>query len=315
MSVSRRNGSGSIFGSPPDIYFQHKITGVTKEILLEWLSSLNDENEKNISDCYPSMGIFKYGEFAEFIFLTCEKFKLSDEVRYLAVELFDRFMNKHTEELYQHILTSVKNKKKKYWHIVQERMQKQILLRISSCCQIASKLTSHYKVIINSQIKNFLSEFDLNYSTESILQSEIRVLKTLNYEVSTASPVTSLEIILEILGFEFPDLDTKILHMISVKIMDLVYLEHKTAYNQLFKRVTGQQQFTESEREKFLSVTNNKMFLVVSLIAAATYIIDKTSTDKVSLNTFIYECIHHTDKTAYLILDVWCNLCVQYYDG
>lgn len=36
--------------------------------------------------------------------------------------------------------------------------------------------------------------------------------------------------------------------MISVKIMDLVYLEHKTAYNQLFKRVTGQQNFTESER-------------------------------------------------------------------
>lgn len=56
------------------------------------------------------------------------------------------------------------------------------------------------QVIINSQIRNFLSEFDLNYSTESILQSEIRILKTLNYEVSTASPVTSLEIILEILG-------------------------------------------------------------------------------------------------------------------
>lgn len=37
-------------------------------------------------------GIFKYGVFAEFIFLTCEKFKLPDEVRYLAVELFDRYV-------------------------------------------------------------------------------------------------------------------------------------------------------------------------------------------------------------------------------
>ena len=55
-------------------------------------------------------------------------------------------MIKHIEELYKHILTSEKYTKKNDWLAIQERIKNQVMLRIASCCQIASKLTSHYKV-------------------------------------------------------------------------------------------------------------------------------------------------------------------------
>lgn len=279
MSDKTRNQN--IFGTPPEPYFSHEVTGLTKEILMKWLSGLNEENEKMIACVTEYTGVFKYGEFAEFVFLTCEKFKLPDEVRYLALELFDSFMVKHIEELYKHILTSEKYTKKNEWLAVQERIRNQVILRIASCCQIASKLTSHYKVIINSKIRNLLAEFGHNYSKESILQSEIRVLKTLHYELSISSPIIYLEIILELLGLDDPALEIKVLYVICVKVLDLVYLEHKTAYNKLYCSLTGQQNFTASEGGKFSAVENNKIFLAVSIIATGAYIMDQKTTNKI----------------------------------
>ena len=40
-------------------------------------------------------GYFKNGDSAEFVFLTCERLKLPPETRYLALELFDRYVHKY----------------------------------------------------------------------------------------------------------------------------------------------------------------------------------------------------------------------------
>ena len=62
----------------------------------------------------------------------------------------DRFMQKHVEELYDHVYTNTSPaaQKRLEWQTIVDRVQNQLYLRVVSCCQIASKLNSHYKVCV-----------------------------------------------------------------------------------------------------------------------------------------------------------------------
>ena len=57
-------------------------------------------------------------------------------------------MLKHIEELHQHVSldSSSLAAKQQDWRIIVRRVSRQLCLRIVTCCQIASKLNSHYKV-------------------------------------------------------------------------------------------------------------------------------------------------------------------------
>ena len=53
------------------------------------------------------------------------------------------FMVQHIYDLFKHIKKSGRYSD---WLGTMERVKNQVVLRIVTCCQIASKLTSHYKV-------------------------------------------------------------------------------------------------------------------------------------------------------------------------
>ena len=58
-----------------------------------------------------------------------------------------RFMLQHIQELHEHVLKTAGIKTRtKEWTEIKKRVSNQIVLRVISCIQIASKLTSHYKV-------------------------------------------------------------------------------------------------------------------------------------------------------------------------
>ena len=61
-------------------------------------------------------------------------------------ELFFRFMAKHVCSLYDLIRSNSDTNQQKNWKEVENRVKTQVPLRIMSCVQLASKLTSHYKV-------------------------------------------------------------------------------------------------------------------------------------------------------------------------
>ena len=56
------------------------------------------------------------------------------------------------------------------------------------------------KVVSPRRAQLVLSEFGHRYNSNSILQSELRILKTLNYKVMLTTPFVYVETILEILG-------------------------------------------------------------------------------------------------------------------
>lgn len=57
-------------------------------------------------------------------------------------------MRKHIEDLYMYVYNNSSKPAAKVteWRSIVERVEKQLVLRIVSCCQIASKLNSHYEV-------------------------------------------------------------------------------------------------------------------------------------------------------------------------
>ena len=121
--------------------------------------------------------------FSEYVFLLCEEMGLPAQTRFLALEIFDRqvktcckadfniffkenptlphfpkavnfwttdsshrFMAKHICDLYELIRSNSETNLLRNWTEVENRIKTQLPLRVMSCVQLASKLTSHYKV-------------------------------------------------------------------------------------------------------------------------------------------------------------------------
>ena len=55
-------------------------------------------------------------------------------------------MLKHIQEVYDAVRSSSSKDKQADWRSVESRLKEQFPLRASSCVQVASKMTSHYKV-------------------------------------------------------------------------------------------------------------------------------------------------------------------------
>ncbi|XP_071144761.1 cyclin N-terminal domain-containing protein 1-like isoform X1 [Mytilus edulis] len=278
-----------IFGTPTEPLFNEKSNGISPDILQEWLTSLAVLNSKHVDVSLKHEGLFKAGKSAEFVFLTCERLKLSADAKYCAVELFDRFMLKHVNDLYSHVLKTNSKKRKKDWNLILDRIKNQVTLRLVSCCQIASKLTSHYKVVTASKARRFLNEGGHRYTQESILQSELRILKTLDFQVTIPSTLVYIETILEILGYNEPDTEIKVYYEISLKVLEIVYLKFSNIYNSLFQIIVQHQTPSQDEVRSLCQVKSDKLLLAVSVIAAAVYVTGFKS-DK------MIECLHLITK-------------------
>ncbi|KAI0227109.1 Cyclin N-terminal domain-containing protein 1 [Lamellibrachia satsuma] len=273
-----------IFGTPPEPFFNMKPIGMSADLLEEWLIVLANENQQNMSSATHKQGYFKNGDSAEFVFLTCERLKLPPETRYLALELFDRFMVRHIQDLYVHVQNMSSKNRKQDWLVVMDRVRNQVLLRAVSCCQLASKLTSHYKVVTARKAWNTLNEFGHRYTNDSILQSELRVLKTLDYKVMLPSPLLYIETLLEILGHNDSSAEVKMYHGVCLKVLDVVYMWRRDIYKKLFQLATGRFETSTKERAKFATVEQDYMLLAVAVIASTSYILNQTLTHRVIKN-------------------------------
>ncbi|GFO02219.1 cyclin n-terminal domain-containing protein 1-like [Plakobranchus ocellatus] len=188
-----------IFGTPVEPLFNNEENGSNAEILQDWLINMAVMNSQIIKSKELPENIFAHGVWAQCVFLMCDRFELPHQTKFAALDIFDRFMTRHINDLYAHVQNSNSSKKKSDWACILDRVKNQAFLRILSCCQIASKLSSHYKVITVKRARKCLLEAGYSYSDESIVQSEMRVLKTLSYNMSGATCLDFIEILLEIL--------------------------------------------------------------------------------------------------------------------
>nr|XP_011444421.2 cyclin N-terminal domain-containing protein 1 isoform X1 [Crassostrea gigas]XP_034335869.1 cyclin N-terminal domain-containing protein 1 isoform X1 [Crassostrea gigas] len=273
-----------IFASPIEPLFNHEFAMET-EILQDWLINLAKKNTLFINQAHSKQGLFKQINAVETIMYAAEKLKIALEAKYLAIELFDRFLYNHIQDLRDHVLKLPKKKQMKEWQKIQEGVSNQVLLRIVSCCQIASKLTSHYKaflfqVVSINRAKRFLRDCGYRYASESLLQSELRVLKTLKFQVTEPTPIVYIETMLEILGCNNTEADVKTYYYVATKLLDLLYLKYHAFYK-ILSEVTCSSSIQSTEhKKKFQKVKADQLLLGASIIGGAVFMVQHDKADE-----------------------------------
>ena len=75
----------------------------------------------------------------------------------------------------------------------------------------------------------------------------------------------------------------KLLHEISVKLLDLVYMLHEEIYTKLLLVATGETHRSADHRQKLAVLASDFMLLATAVVAAAAFILDEQASDGVSL--------------------------------
>lgn len=276
------------FGTPPEPIFNESKNAFPPEMLQGALKQLAEKNEAAMAHQEDeSQGRFRTGNPALFIFELSRRFSMRPEVQYQALELFHRFMLGHIRELYVHVHESQKGSSPLQWKDVESRLQHQLPLRAVSCVQLASKLGSHYSIVSVGKAKNFLTACGYRYATSSIVQSEVRVLKTLEFKVHRSTPIEFLEAILETLGHNEPHTAVKQIHWVALKVLDVFFLARKQIFEKL-ERVFGR-------GANMAAVEVDLMLLACAVIAAAAFVLDQSKSDAVIQHISGITCVTAQD--------------------
>uniref|UniRef100_A0A8D0GMI2 Cyclin N-terminal domain containing 1 n=1 Tax=Sphenodon punctatus TaxID=8508 RepID=A0A8D0GMI2_SPHPU len=184
--------------------------------------------------------------------------------------MFERFMIKHIEEVYNSIRETGKDSR---WGCLEGQMRDTFMLRLVSCVQLASKLSFHYNIVNNNTVLKFLQSLDRSYTKDELLESELAILKVLCFQINVPTPFAYIEILLEVLGHNGCLLPMKHLHEMCMHLLDLTYLLRSIIYDTLLKTCIENPTPSELQIAKFVSVKEDFMLLAVGIIGTSTFVL------------------------------------------
>lgn len=223
----------------------------------------------------------------EFIFKLCDEFDQPDPARFITVDIFNDFMNSHLEHLFNFLKSKglERNEFHSDWKCIFERAERQLPLRIASCMQISSKFNQHSKIITTNRIKNWLARINLDYKTDAICKSEIRVLKAIDHQIIKLSPYDSIEALIEALAHNDPDFKASVVFSYSVKLLKYFYLERRSIFKRLwdviFDPMNGNLIVMHEYESKFKLIKANVLLVSAAIVACAQYLSDRNRHAKV----------------------------------
>ncbi|XP_027423554.1 cyclin N-terminal domain-containing protein 1 isoform X1 [Zalophus californianus] len=234
---------------------------VATETIEDALLHLAQQNEHAVQEAAGRMGSFRETRIVEFVFLLSEQWCLEKSVSYQAVEILERFMVKQAENMNRQATIQLREKKEaQNWKTLKEQLFNKFILRLVSCVQLASKLSFHYKSL------------GYVHTKEELLESELDVLKSLNFQINLPTPLAYVEMLLEVLGYNGCLVPATQLHATCLTLLDLVYLLHKPIYESLLRASIENSVPSQLQGEKFVSVKEDFMLLAVGIIAASAFI-------------------------------------------
>ncbi|KAI3364937.1 hypothetical protein L3Q82_001117 [Scortum barcoo] len=173
------------------------------DLLTDFLVNLNKRNKDYLHSVSQCSGNFKDKRIMEYVFLITKELGLDPLAGYHAIELLQRFMVKHLTDL----LTTptpqgaAADPPRSYEAAMFDKLKEKFPLIIFTCVQLASKMSSHHHMIDNSTAVRFLHSVGHNVSKQTVMESELMVLKGLEFRLETPNPLTYVEILLEVLGY------------------------------------------------------------------------------------------------------------------
>ncbi|XP_033841140.1 cyclin N-terminal domain-containing protein 1 [Periophthalmus magnuspinnatus] len=244
------------------------------DLLTDFLEKLNKENKNKLNSLSKCSGNFRHSSVMESILFMTKALRLDPHVGYHANELLQSFMIKHLT----HLLTTPSLQGASgippisYEDAVLDLVKEKFPFIIFSCVQLASKMSLHVNIIDNNTAVHFLQSLGFTATKKYLLDSELMVLKGLDFKLEVANPLIYVEILLEVLGYNKPSVPIEHIYDLCQQVLQFVVLERFTIYDSLLMVITRSQQPTTEQREKFVTVTEDWMLLGVAVIAAALYI-------------------------------------------
>ena len=181
------------------------------------------------------------------------------------------------------------------WDDVERRLRHQVILRSVSCVQLASKLGSHYHLVTLNRARSFLTSCGFRYAPTSIVQSEIRVLKTLQYQVHLPTPLEYIEVLLGSLVHNKKSMPVRHLHALSLKILDIFYLRRQNIREKLENLSVPDPERNIGPDVVMATVENDQMLLASAVITAAGFILGQFKTKHISSQLSQITCIVDED--------------------
>lgn len=192
----------------------------------------------------------------------------------------------------QHVTASKTSSSPILWSDVEKRLKHQIILRAVSCVQLASKLSSHYHLVTLNRAKSFLTSCGFRYASTSIVQSEIRVLKTLEYKVHQPTPLEYIEVLLGSLVHNDKIIPAKHLHALALKVLDVFYLRRREIHTKLEKLSVHN---AERKDVAMAAIETDKMLLAAAIITAAGFVLGQSQTKHIAGQLSQVTCIVSED--------------------
>lgn len=270
------------------------------DLLSDWYSELIKKNEaikRGRIDTFHFLAVPT--PVVELIFLVCLFFGQPDEVRYLSVELFERFIRQHFLDLLNKMWDTNNDSASEKWKTVESKIFLQTSLRMLSCIQLASKFVVHPKIIRPKDIQKFLRAEGKLFTLPVILASEMRVWKTLNLQINIPTVLTYVEILLEQLNkCSTLPISSDNIHSMVVSFIDVAYLHHQEIYRKLFYLSTGRWEPTSNEKKEFLKTEGNILYRATAILALSITFTSRDLCDSVNSQLSLLTQLSSEDITA-----------------
>ncbi|KAF7204017.1 cyclin N-terminal domain-containing protein 1 [Nothobranchius furzeri] len=245
------------------------------DLLDDVLVNFNKSNKDYLNSLPKCSGIFKQKRLVEYVFQTVNKLRLDPLVGYHAVELLQKFMVKHLSDVATTLTPedAAAEGPTSYENAVFDKLKDKFPLIIFSCVQLANKLFLHSHMIDINIAVCFLQSTGLSVSKQMILESELMVLKGLDFTLNVLNPLAYVEILLEVLCHNQPSTSVERLHQLCHQVLQFITLDRAAVYKNLLQITTQCARPSRNQREKFVAVTEDFMLLGVGVIAVATFIL------------------------------------------
>ena len=238
---------------------------------------------------------------AIYVFNLCDFWRFPAEVKFIAVEMYHQFISNLLNEIYETIFNESKRLKgsmqkgckerigtptvaqSNQWNETVQHIIGQMELRAVSCVAIASKFVSNCVHVSSNMAIKFLAVGGHKYTPDTLLKSEIRILKTIKFSVA------SLPIVLPYVC-AFADLITeKQMCFFSKQVFDttiILLFCFYTCCDKVYEKYLKVQKIENATAElnqyqRLLILSKNLVFLCCGAIAAASFVCSKKNSDDV----------------------------------
>lgn len=108
----------------------------------------------------------------------------------------------------------------------------------------------------------------------------MRILKTLDFKVHTPTILEYIETLLGMLSHNDPTVtNAKQLHGISLKVLDVYYIERAAIYEKLFQLSKVD---VSKDRARVAAIEEDFMLLAAAIVSASSFILDRSQSETIT---------------------------------